>query len=272
MKKYLAKIALLKKIYRKYRRFIIATKYYNLKYLQIFKWVFNSKEDSNFTYSLNKSNIEYLAHCISIVTGCEFETSMIYLNEPMLNSELINHIKEKIKIDANDVTDNRIEFGRRLGWYALVRVLKPKVIIETGVDKGLGSVLLCSAIKLNQEEGYLGKYIGTDINSNAGFFLDGVYKNFGVILYGDSIISLKKIDEEIDFFINDSDHSASYEEEEYETIKCKLSKASIILADNAHLTDKLSKFSIKNKRKFMFFKEQPENHWYPGAGIGISFK
>ena len=37
-------------------------------------------------------------------------------------------------------------------------------------------------------------------------------------------------------------------------------------------TIKLSVFSKENGRKFIFFKEQPLNHWYPGAGIGISFK
>jgi hypothetical protein len=24
-------------------------------------------------------------------------------------------------------------------------------------------------------------------------------------------------------------------------------------------------------RNFLFFKEEPEEHWYPGAGIGIAF-
>ena len=264
-------INFLKNIYRKLKRFSIASKYYNFKYLQIFNWLFNSKEDSNFTYSLNKTNLEYLAHTISIVTGSDFDICFKYLQEPYKNLELLKHIEFKIKNNANIVTDDRIEFGRRLGWYALIRIVKPKVIVETGVDKGLGSVLLCSALKLIKEEGFIGKYIGTDIDSGAGFFLDGVYKEFGNILYGDSIESLKILNEEIDFFINDSDHSSMYEEKEYETIKNKLSKNCIILADNAHVTDKLSNFSIINKRKFIFFKEVPQNHWYPGAGIGISY-
>ncbi len=50
-----------------------------------------------------------------------------------------------------------------------------------------------------------------------------------------------------------------------------MNQKGIILGDNSHITDKLSKFSAKYNRKFIFFKEEPENHWYPGAGIGISF-
>jgi hypothetical protein len=45
-----------------------------------------------------------------------------------------------------------------------------------------------------------------------------------VILYGDSIESLAKLDESIDLFINDSDHSAEYEAREYITVGPRLSE------------------------------------------------
>ena len=75
----------------------------------------------------------------------------------------------------------------------------------------------------------------------------------------------------IDLFINDSDHLASYEYQEYQTIKNKLSPKALILGDNSHVTNKLLKFSIENDRNFVLFREEPKDHWYPGAGIGISF-
>ena len=135
----------------------------------------------------------------------------------------------------------------------------------------MGSVVLCAALLRNKEEGYLGRYYGTDINKNAGYFLDGKYLDVGEIIYGDSITSLKKFDKMIDIFINDSDHSPIYEYEEYKTIKNKLSPKALILGDNSHETDKLLKFSIENRRNFILFREEPKDHWYPGAGIGISF-
>jgi hypothetical protein len=58
--------------------------------------------------------------------------------------------------------------------------------------------------------------------------------------------------------------------QEYEVIKEKLTKNAIIIGDNAHVTDCLLRFSLKEKREFVFFKEEPEEHWYPGAGMGIS--
>ena len=64
-------------------------------------------------------------------------------------------------------------FGRRLGWYAIARATKPKVIVETGVERGHGSVLLCSAILHNAIEGFPGRYFGTDIDPSAGWLLTG---------------------------------------------------------------------------------------------------
>ena len=80
-----------------------------------------------------------------------------------------------------------------------------------------------------------------------------------------------KIEEPIDIFINDSDHSSEYEFQEYLSIEERISPDSIILGDNSHFTNSLSKFSKRTNRNFVFFKEIPKNHWYPGAGIGISF-
>ena len=163
-------------------------------------------------------------------------------------------------------------YGRRIGWYAFVRICKPKIVIETGVDKGLGSCVLAAAIKRNREEGHEGRYIGTDINPLAGYLLDGEYRESGEVIYGDSIETLSGLDVSIDLFINDSDHSADYEAREYATVEKKLSDSAIVLGDNSHVTDKLMEFSQESGRDFLFFSEKPRDHWYPGAGIGISFR
>ena len=102
--------------------------------------------------------------------------------------------------------------------------------------------------------------------------MEGKYKEVGEILYGDSIKSLSEFSEKIDLFINDSDHSADYEYQEYLTIKDLLREKAIILGDNSHCTSKLAEFSRETGRSFIFFQETPLNHWYPGAGIGISYK
>lgn len=154
-------------------------------------------------------------------------------------------------------------------WYTIVRATKPDIVVETGVDQGMGAVVLCAALRRNALEGHAGKYFGTDLNPHAGYFLQGEYAKFGKILYGDSLKSLETLDK-IDLFINDSDHSASYEKAEYELVRDKLTPGAIILGDNAHVTSELAEFSMRYGRRFIYFAEEPENHWYRGASVGIS--
>ena len=53
-------------------------------------------------------------------------------------------------------------------WYLLARTMKPNLIIESGIDKGLGSLLhYCYAQFKNGEEKPLDyKYIGVDITKS----------------------------------------------------------------------------------------------------------
>jgi len=238
----------------------------------LIKWLFWSKEITNYSYDIEENNKKYLSSLIADILNVEFDTVMTYIREIEKDTELKRHIED---VTANSslsfLADKEVQYGRRVGWYAFARALKPKIIIETGVEKGLGACVLAAALKRNKEEGYEGKYFGTDNDITAGYLFSGDYADYGSILYGDSIESLTKFDGTIDLFINDSDHSEDYEADEYNTIANKLSEHAIVLGDNSHVTNKLLNFSLKTNRHFIFFQEKPSEHWHPGAGIGISF-
>lgn len=244
----------------------------NLK-KRVRNFILHSKEITNYTYDITDLNKKYLLSFINIITKVDINILQKYLIEIENDNRLAKHIEyATLNSEYKNISDKIAKYGRRIGWYIFVRALKPKVVVETGIDKGLGSCVITAAIMKNKSEGYDGYYYGTDINPSAGFLFKSPYSDFGKILYGDSIDSLKKFDEKIDVFINDSDHSSEYEYNEYLTIKDKLSDKFLIISDNAHCTDKLYKFANENGFKYLFFKEEPLNHWYPGAGIGAAFK
>lgn len=254
-------------------RLAAALKYTASGVRQALAWSIRSREDTNYTYELSPSNLGHLAHVVSVVSGRPADECRRFIDEALDDAELRRHIIDARSRDCHQFdSDREPRFARRLGWYALVRLTRPKWVVETGVDKGLGSVLLCSALLRNAEEGFPGEYCGTDINLKAGWLLTPPYAGTGRIRYGDSIETLKTLVDPVDLFINDSDHSAEYEAREYETIADKLSPCAIVLGDNAHVSDALQKFSERHKRAFLFFQEQPEGHWYRGAGIGFSFR
>jgi len=232
-------------------------------------WTRRHTEDDNFYYSLTDANRADLAHLISLITGASPATVMTHLREIEDDEELLSHLDRGLS-SRDDTRDVRVAFGRRIGWYAFVRILKPRVVVETGVHHGVGACVITRALMLNAKEGSHGRYFGTDIDPSAGILFTNPYAAYGEILYGDSITSLQTNDIQIDMFINDSDHSAVYEADEYSVVSDMLTDRSLILGDNSHVTDALRMFAEAHDRPFVFFAEKPADHWYPGAGIGIS--
>lgn len=241
---------------------------------QFLEWLTASKEDTNYTYDLTPLNLAHLAAMISVATGRPVADIQGYLAEPAADAALQAHYAQtlaRLPAEMAAVADPVAKWGRRLGWYAVVRAVKPRLVVETGVDKGLGGLLLCAALKRNTVEGHHGRYVGTDINPNAGYLLNGAYAAHGGLMVGDSIASLRTLTQPIDVFINDSDHSADYEYAEYQTVNPLLHSSSVIIGDNSHVTDKLTRFAGETGRRFLFFREEPAGHWYAGAGIGLAF-
>src|SRR5206468_3586718 len=205
-------------------------------------------------------------------TGESFAKARAYIAE----IENDNHLKEHVvRLNASAkekyVADREARFGRRMGWYALIRAAKPKVVVETGVDKGLGSVVIAAALMRNSAEGHSGELIGLDINPKAGYLLTPPYSKVGRIAYGDSLASIAAMTQPIDFFIHDSDHSAEHEGKELMSIRPKLSSNALVLSDNSAITSKLLEFARETGRDFLYFAEKPKDHWYPGEGIGVAF-
>ena len=254
-------------------RLKLALSYQEKPFRTILPWLVNSREFTNFTYDLEPLNILQLTGFIEVISQKKIEVIEGYIRELQEDLALKDHIARLAAIvDKEAGADRETRYGRRLGWYAIVRALKPRLVIETGVDKGLGSCVLSAALKKNAEEGNKGRLYALDINPRAGYFLQGEYAKFGEMVYGDSIESLSKMKDPIDIFINDSDHSQEYEAREYETIESRLSPNAVVLGDNSHCSPKLYEFARRTGRHFLFFQEVPKDHWYPGGGIGVAYR
>lgn len=251
--------------------------YFGLRYLtpsfaRLFRWIWSSREIDNLTYDLTDLNVQYLIACVAAITHQPISMIRSYVKEIMEDEELRAHLKRYTQeAPERYIADTDVTYGRRIGWYVLTRTLKPKIVVETGTNKGLGSCVITAALRRNSKEGRAGYLYSTDIDPKAGYLFKPPYAEFGKLLYGDSIESLKTLDVSIDLFINDSDHSQEYEMKEYEIVKTKLSPGALIIGDNAHCSPKLWEFSQQTNRNFLFFQEQPREHWYPGAGMGISY-
>jgi hypothetical protein len=230
------------------------------------RWLFTSRENTNYTYDLTPRNREHLAWFVAGLAKIDVDEARGYLTEVETDSELAGHIARATRDSPRRwLADPTARFGRRVGWYALVRALKPANVVETGTDKGLGTVVLAAAIMRNGS----GRLTTIDINPASGYLVTGEYAEVTDRIIGDGVETLKTLSD-VDFFIHDSDHSSEYEAREFEAITTHLSAGALVLSDNSHASDSLPNWAEKNHRHFQFFDERPARHWYGGAGIGAS--
>jgi len=250
----------------------VAWRYVRRPLAEVAPWLRGSREFTNFTYDLSPRNVAYLTAMVALVADRPHEEIAAYVRELQEDRDVASHVARIARRLSRDVGIDPVpRFGRRLAWYALVRALKPRVVVETGVDKGLGTLALAAALLRNAGEGSPGRVIATDIAPKAGVLLQGQYLEVGEIRIGDSIKTLETLAEPIDVFVSDSDHSETYEAREYATVRERLKPTSVLVADNAHCTTKLLEFALESRRRFLFFREEPEHHWYPGGGAGFAF-
>ena len=115
---------------------------------ELIHWVQQSRETSNFTYDLNELNLGQLAGWVSAISGCSIHQARVWMDELRHDTVLREHLNQRTAMaDDAIVADSNMGYGRRIGWYALVRALKPRTVVETGVDKGLGSCVLAACAK-----------------------------------------------------------------------------------------------------------------------------
>jgi len=236
-------------------------------------WLVRSVEADNDTDDLTALSREHLLWATALATGSEISLVERYADELDRDTALRATLDRATTSHPHGATlDRPIRDGRRIVWYALVRLLRPRLVVETGVHHGIGAAVLCAGLLRNVEEGHPGRCLGTDINPHAGWLVDARCRATGEVAVGDSLATLRRQTGPIDLFIGDSDHTGGDERDEYETVLPLLSDQAMLVSDNAHVTGELAAFSRRHGRRFLFAAEVPANSFYRGGGVGLSFR
>ncbi|MFE9918494.1 O-methyltransferase [Micromonospora sp. NPDC005553] len=237
------------------------------------RWLLTSREHHNYTYDLTSLSRNHLAWFVSVVCDIPVRQVRAYLGEIESDDGLRQHLLAAIAAsDRRRLADKEIRYARRIGWYAIVRATRPTHVVETGVDKGLGSVVLASALLRNAQEGHPGRVTSLDINPEAGYLARvAPWSEVVDLVIGDSIASIGALDRPVDLFLHDSDHSRAHEKREFDAVEPRLAPGAILLTDNVTSTNVLAEYAERTGRRFLAYRETPANHWYPGDGIGVAW-
>ena len=171
---------------------------------------FFDEELSNFTYKIKNKN--EIIHIINVLTGAGYKEIISILDEVNIN----NSNMKKVFSDKYFKRYDSDIFGRRLIWYAITRIIKPDIVIESGVFEGLGSALLTMGLFQNFKENpkIRPKFIGIDIKLK-NYYLNPQFDKIDIELNEiDSIDFLNKFNEKKKkkiLYISDAKHDPEFE-------------------------------------------------------------
>ena len=180
------------------------------------RYLLTDPEIDNFTYSI--ANTDELASFLAAALGANVDEIAASIRELRADGPLRGEIEDRL-VSRPD-RRRTMPYGRRLGWYAVARHLKPGVAIETGVHDGLGSAVLLRALARNEVDGVAGTLISIDIRSGVGWLIPPRLRRHHDVRIGDSLGILRSVgpNRPVDLFIHDSDHRYEHETNEFETI------------------------------------------------------
>jgi predicted O-methyltransferase YrrM len=237
------------------------------------RWLFTSREHHNYTYDLTWLSREHLAWFVSVICDVPLAQVKSYLSEIESDEPLRRHIEQATAAAARrGLADRQVRYARRIGWYAMVRAKRPAHVVETGVDKGLGTCVLAAALLRNAAEGHPGRVTSLDINPEAGYLAKAQpWSDVVDLVIGDSVGSIGALDRPVDLFLHDSDHSPAHEKREFDAVEPKLAPGALLLTDNVTVTNVLPQHAARTGRRFLAYRETPYRHWFPGEGIGVAW-
>jgi len=231
-------------------------------------YLLHGRELDNFTYDI--ANLDELASFVA--RWCDISTGEAehYIRELLDDAAFREALEQKLATRRD--REPHMAYGRRLGWYAVTRARLPSLVVETGVHDGLGSAVFLRALERNAARGSPGKLLSFDVRRDVGWLIPDGLRDSHELVIGDSVKTMSDAvgGRRIGLFLHDSDHHYEYETAELEVALSIASDDAILISDNSASGMAMADFCGRHNLAFELFREQPVEHFYPGAGIGIA--
>lgn len=234
------------------------------------KYILVDPEVGDFNYELRNERA-FAAQTAAVlgVTLGEVERLFAELRaDPELTDRLSRRMRRRIDMK------HRVPFGPRISWYAMVRVLKPRLVVETGVRHGIGSLVLLRALERNAEEGVDGRLLSVDGDERAGWIVPDHLRDRWTLVNGWTTVVMDPAleGEAVDLFFHDTTPGLEIEAAEYAVAIRHANPQGMVLTSgsNGNRTPALPTLARRLDLEFRYIHEEPD-HFYDGAGVGVVY-
>lgn len=238
---------------------------------RVLAWSLRSRETANFTYETTHESKLLLAGIVAEITGRPLRAVIADVEELGRDRELAGHVAAAaLAPDSRWHVDPGFLPGRRLAFYLLARSLKPARIVEAGVDKGLGAVLMSRALTLNAAEGHPGDYLGLELDAEKPITLyEGFPGRIGRIVRGDALALVRADRGPIDLFIHDTIAEAGHMTAMLEAVRPLMAPRGVVAS--TWTTPTLIEHAVGHGLELLTHQEETAGHWFPGDRVAFLY-
>jgi len=168
----------------------------------------------------------------------------------------------------------RMRLSQRTLWWAIVRLRKPALVVETGVWYGLGSAVLLRALELNAEEGHEGRLISFDPDPTGGWLVPHRLESRWqwVKASTDDALEATLFGKEVDLFIHDTPSDYEREHYEFQVALRHSAPEAVLLSGNGRNTAALEELCGAEGLPYHHFQYVPDRHFYVTRGLSLTQK
>ena len=237
--------------------------------LQGLRYVLWDPEVESFSYEIdNRDELEaFIAELFELpapeVAGYLAEVDA----DPELNERLWARMRWRLDVKT------RLPLGNRMLWYGLARALKPRLIVETGIYQGLGSLVLLRALARNATEGHEGELISIDADPHAGVVVgDAPQPRWRkVVGLTGEVLEEAVAGRQVDMLIQDTPHTYENQCHEFGVAIAHAAPRLVLLDSSGGSTPALRQACERRKASLALFRDRPRGHFYthPGTQVGV---
>ncbi|HEY1689354.1 MAG TPA: class I SAM-dependent methyltransferase [Solirubrobacteraceae bacterium] len=230
-------------------------------------YVLLDPELGDFSYELE--NEDELAGFLASALGSDRATVAGYLAEAHEAPSLTTELEARVRLRPD--IKRPVQLSMRISWYAVARLLKPRLIVETGIYHGLGSLALLTALERNRAEGSDGRLISFDLDPGTGWMVPEQLRAAWQPVYASTFDALDATlaGEAVDLFIGDTPPEYEIESFEMHGAMRHAAERIVLLCAGGDRTPALPELAGELGAEYHYFRERPRHPVFSGAGIGL---